>query len=369
MEKENVRSNSKIIWSTMREIMKDENKNISFSEVPEGYVVTPRHIRWKNFFMSNLFWPHSGEKTQKHMIALSEKINEIAKKLDFLNTDVENYIDELSNIDFSLYLTDSEKNRKTLNDQLTKENKNYAIITQQTEARIEEHATTIVAKLYFLKKGYLVGDFMIPSQFDIGYGIPDIVAIKGDFVNKLKACGIIPNGGDDSDLLIWETILENSIDANEPMETIVCEVKSSASWNQGFKQLYEDNGYLKSKCFNKAYVCFGMHSETGEKIPRAIHEAGALIFTDNTQPIVFREDPIFSNPSSSRRAPSVQVNKNRQVELIDRANYQCARIMAGGLLANKIIPNIGNLTIYQIFKQIKDIRVENVLEQIMTVQK
>ena len=63
---------SKIIWDALREIMKDEGENISFLEIPEGYLFTPTSIRWKNFFLNNLFWGYSG-RTQEEikMIVLS----------------------------------------------------------------------------------------------------------------------------------------------------------------------------------------------------------------------------------------------------------------------------------------------------------
>jgi len=323
-------------------------------------VITPVHIRWKNFFLYNLFWPHKGERTQQHLITLSDKLIEIANRIDIETMNIQHYIDDLAYIDFSVYLTDSEKNRKVLQNQLGK--KNYAIVTQKVDGRVEEFITTIAAKLYFMKKGYLVGDFAIPPEFGIGYGIPDIVGIKGGFVNNLKENGLLINGGDISDLLIWQQLKEKPIKANEPLEIIDCEVKSSKDWNQGFKQLYDNHGYLKSACFNTAYVCFGTLRNVDWQKPDSINEAGSLILTDNVNPLVFHEDPIVSNPSSSRRNNSVQANAIRQSELIDLANKLIARLMISSLTAKKILPNMGDITINQVIKQIQDIRVENVTD-------
>ena len=360
-EQEHIRS--KIIWNAIREIMKYRSENISFSEVHGGYSITPINIRWKNFFLNNIFWGYKGP-SQKKMILTSKKISEITERFKFETMNLEKYINDLKNINFSIYLTDSEKSQKDLQNQLVDRNENYVIITQKDD-KSEEHITTIVAKLYFIKRGYLVGEFGIPSKYDMGYGIPDVVGIKGDFVNKLKSRGIIPKGGDESDFLIWSELKKEPIHTNEKTETIVCEVKSSGAWNSAFKQLYERNGgsgYLKSHCFNKAYACFGTLYGKDMPKPSAKYEAGSLIFTSGSKPIVFLEDTISSNPSSSRKADSVLVQEMSQNELIKLANKTIARRMIANLSAKKVIPDIDNLTINQICKQIENIHVENVLE-------
>jgi hypothetical protein len=361
MEQENARS--KIIWKSMQDIMKVEGENIMFSEVPEGYKITPIHIRWKNFFIYNSYWPHiypGG--TQTNMITFSDKMKEIANSINTETMDIQNYVDVLTHTVFSIYLTDSEKNRKALQKRLI--NENYIIITQNVDGRIEEFITTIAAKLFFMKNGFLVGDFAIPSEYEISYGIPDIVGMKGGFVNYLKGKDFSINGLDVSDLLIWSYLIKISTRVNESLEIIDCEVKSSKDWNQGFKQLYDNHGYLKSGCFDKAYVCFGTQRKVEWHKPDSQHEAGSLIFTDSPEPIVFQEDTILCNPSSIRRKNSVKAKQNRKSEMMDLANQRVARLIMGDLSMPKIILNIGDCKVNQFFKKIKDTRVENVIDMI-----
>ena len=122
--------------------MKDEGENISFLEIPEGYLFTPTSIRWKNFFLNNLFWGYSG-RTQEEikMIVLSDRVKQITKKFQFETIDIAKYVHELTNIDFSIYLTDSQKSQKILKKQLEKESKDFAIITQG-RGEIEEYLAT-----------------------------------------------------------------------------------------------------------------------------------------------------------------------------------------------------------------------------------
>ena len=361
--------------------MKDEGENISFLEIPEGYLFTPTSIRWKNFFLNNLFWGYSG-RTQEEikMIVLSDGVEQITKKFQFETMNITKYVHELTNIDFSIYLTDSQKSQKILKKQLEKESKDFAIITQG-RGEIEEYLATIDAKLHFIKRGYLVGHFEIPvpfPQYDTGYGDPDIVGIKGGFVNELKKDGIVPNGGDESDLLIWTELKEEPVHTNENIETIVCEVKSSGGWNRAFEQLYfrdgdtHKPGYLKSHCFNEGYACFGAKVFADKKQPPAKYDAGSLIFTIGPKPIVFHKDPVSnilsgkrmeeSSPSSKRKEASVLVNEKCQSDLIELANKKITRRMMSELAIQKLIPDIINLNINQVINRIGNIRVENVLD-------
>lgn len=361
---------SQIIWNAIKKTMKNQ-VGCEFSQVQEACVIRPTSTRWKNFFLDNSFWAHQG-KSQKSMILCSEKVEKLGDELGFKETlDVEEYLKELSNIEFSVYLTDFEESSIALKNRLNSENKDYIIITQKNGI-IEEYVAQIVAKLYFIEKGYLVGAFEIPvEKYEIGYGFPDIVGIKGNFVNKLKERGIISNGGSESDILIWSSLKENPVIVNDETEVIVCEVKSSAQWNSAFEQLYEKDGkprYLKSHCFDKAYACFGVVSRDNEldisrnQRPSAKYEAGRIVFSDGAEPIIFEEDTICSNPSSSRKANSVLVQKETQLKLIDLANKFIARQMISSLKLGSIIPNIADLNVNQIAKKLDKIRVENILD-------
>ena len=358
--------NSKLIWDRIREIMKKELDSISFTESSGVYSITPLHIRWKNLFLNNLYWGYTG-KGQKGMIVLSD---EIIKIVNMINPDVmniEEYVKVLTKSNFSIHLTNWDNNRQELQDKFKNNDNNYVIITQKD--RVEEFITTIVAKLFFMKKGYLVGEFEIPvPKYYVGYGIPDIVGIKGDFVNKLKSKGIIPSGGDESDILIWQELKNQPSDLNEPTETIICEVKSSQDWNKAYQQLYDrgnSSGYLKSHCFNKGYACFSADSQNEAErkkisISGSKYEAGSLIFIANKEP-VFNEDPICQNPGSCRRAAAVSVNDNCQKELIKLANKKMARIMISNIVAINILKNTDKMRVNDIFREINRIRVEDVV--------
>ena len=326
-------------------------------------------IRWKNFFLQNLFWGHSG-KSQRGMISFSSKIKQITSKSNWLTLDVEEYFRDLTNITFSIYLTDSEKDKTALEKKLKEEGEEYVIITQSRKDVIEEYITTVVAKLYFVKKeGYLVVSSEIPDEFGISYGSGDVIGIKGGFVNKLKAEGIIPNGGCEEDFLIWTKLDKEPINVNEKEETIVCEIKTSNQWSTAYKQLYERSkggkGYLKSHCFDKGYVCFAepfagpLRSEIDRKQKplESKFMAGSLIFTIDPDYVVFKEDP--------GRSESTLVNDKKREELIRRANKYVARLMISGINAKKIIPNIERLNINQISKEIGNIdTVEKVFDLI-----
>ena len=358
---------SEIIWNSIKEIMKNEDNNILFTKFDGFYSITPLSIRWKNFFLNNLFWGYTG-KGQKDMIMLSDEIRKITDMINFNVMDIEEYVKLLTELNFSIHLTDWNENRKELQEQ--HKNDYYAIITQKD--KIEEFITTITAKLFFMKKGYLVGEFEIPvPEYDIGYGIPDVVGIKGDFVNKLKSKGIISLGGDESDILIWQELKNQPNDLNESIEIIICEVKSSQDWNKAYKQLYKrgnSSGYLKSHCFNKGYACFSADSqEEAERKKVGLnglkYEAGSLIFIANKEP-VFNEDPICQNPGSYRRDTALSVNDNCQKELIELANKRIARIMISNVGIIKLLEDINKLKINDLFREIDKMRVEDVINRI-----
>lgn len=363
-------SNSEIIWNSIKEIMKNmknESNSILFTKSDGFYSIIPLSIRWKNFFLNNLFWGYTG-KGQKGMIVLSNEIDKVINMLNPNIINVEEYIRVLTELSLSIHLTDWDDNRKTLQEQ--HKNDNYAIITQKDD-KVEEFITTITTKLFFIKEGYLTGNFEIPYP---DYGEGDVIGIKGDFVNKLKSKGIIPFGGDESDILIWQKLKNQPNNLDEQTETIVCEVKSSNAYGTAYQQLYErgndsqKSGYLKSHCFNKGYACFAVPSEEEAKRRKSSnqglkYEAGSLIFVNNKEPI-FNEDPICLNPSSYRKNKALSIQENCQKELIKFANKKIARLMISNMDIMDVLKDINNMKINNIFKKTENICIGDIIHKI-----
>lgn len=358
---------SGIMWNSIKEIMRfEKEEDISFNGKCDGfYSITPLSIRWKNFFLNNLFWAYAKE-NQKHMICLSNKISEIREMVSNLNhIDIEEYLNKIKKLNnFSIYFTDFSENKRKLQEQLDGKKEDYLIVTQSRKNQVEEYITTIATKLFFIKKGYLVGEFEIPA-----HGSPDVVGIKGAFVNDLKNKGIIPTGGDESDLLIWQFLNRNSdqSEAQEETETIVCEIKSSGAWPQAYKQLSQEHkGYLKSHCFNKGYACFATTSNDADKqsyYGRLKYEAGCLIFVSDKEP-VFKEDPICGNPSSSRKNESLSVWESKQKELVEYADKKITRTMISNIKAAELLKNMNDKKINEFYKKIDELTVKDVLDLI-----
>lgn len=363
---------SELIWNTIKRIMKNESSDVIFNASDGFYSITPLSIRWKNFFLNNLSWGYEG-KGQKMMIRLSDKIKNLSDMIQPAIMDIKRYINEISSLNFSIYLTDWNENRREKESELQKQAKSddsYAIILQDNN-RIEEFTTTIAAKLFLMNKGYLVGGFEIPSQYS-SYGLADVVGIKGDFVNKLKLNGIIPFGGDESDLLIWKDLKNKPNISNEQTETIVCEVKSSKDRSKAYRQLYErskEHGYLKSHCFNKGFACFAALASTEDELKNMTmsagkYEAGSIIFIKDSEP-VFNDDTIYKNPSSYRKNASLSLLDNSQKQLIELANKKIARLMISNLDVSKVFDGINKMKINEIFKEIGNVKVEDVISKMI----
>ena len=220
----------------------------------------------------------------------------------------------------------------------------------------------------------MIGEFNIPD-----YGITDVIGIKGDFVDQLKSRGIIPKGGDESDLIIWQELRSKPIEdalLDKTTETIVCEIKGSSHWQDAFLQLFfrkrntQKPGYLKNKCFNKGYACFGSLDpniedkrkykwENGNK---KWYKAGSLIL-NNHRVQAFQEDDIDSS-ERERQAPSVLLQEPEQKKLIQSANKEITRKIISNIEIIKLCENINTMKVNEVFAKIKNMTFEEVLSKI-----
>ncbi len=359
-----------VIWNALKEIFRNR-PGITFGGdgKSEYYSFIPESLRWKNYFLSNMFWPYTG-KSQKGMISFGGNLKELSDSSDYLHMNIDKWVDLIKGADFKIYLADETIRDKEVKERLCSENN--IVITQRD--CVEEFLSTIIGKIYFSEvEGYFVGDFAIPPILREDYfGIPDIVGLKGSFVNDLKSNGITGNGGLLEDLPIWRHLRSYARGVSEVDEAIVSEVKSSNHWLDAYQQLYyrgndtHKPGYLNSHCFNKGYACYGSLYPRDEKAPARI-EAGALIFCGNP-PYRFAEDSIVSgNASSSRRQKSMQVDKDRRKALMADASCRSARWLLAGadIEIARVFPGIEKMKLNAALSEIEKASVESIIKKII----
>ena len=299
------------------------------------------------------------------MISFGGSLKELSDSLDYQRMNIDEWVDQINGTNYTIYLADSTIRDPAIKKRLYGENS--IVISQR--GYVEEFLSTIIGKVYFSEvMGYFVGDFPIPPiHGEDCYGIPDIIGLKGSFVNKLKAAGMIGDGGLLEDLPLWRYLRGNGLIVEELDEAIACEVKSSEQSTRAFDQLYyrkndtHKPGYLKSRCFDKGYACYG-NLNLADEGSSAKTKAGSLTFNGNP-PYRFIEDPLASENVSNTRK-KLQVRKENRDALIAEASRRSAHLLMVSTEIGTVFPGIEKMKLNAALKRINQAKVEDIIDKI-----